>query len=77
MALELKNSGGDLAGTLCNNPYTSYAYAGGMYDTPITGSDGSALYVPTGVGHVNRANLPAHERSIDVMQCQMASIQMR
>lgn len=63
MALELKNSGGDLAGTLCNNPYTSYAYAGGMYDTPITGSDGSALYVPTGEKGVGAFSSPAGPNS--------------
>ena len=47
-SLEIIHDGGDLAGTLCDNPYTSYAYAGGMYDTPITGSDGSPIYIPTG-----------------------------
>ena len=42
------SSGGEEAGTVCNNPYSSYGYEGGMYDTPITGSGGEKIYEPTG-----------------------------
>jgi len=42
------SSGGAEAGTVCNNPYSSYGYEGGMYDTPITGSGGEKIYEPTG-----------------------------
>ena len=46
--LYLQGSGGAEVGTVCNNPYSSYSYAGGMYSIPITGSNGEAVYKPTG-----------------------------
>ena len=45
---EISAGGESLGYTVCNNPYTSYGFEGGMYDTPITGSDGSIIYMPTG-----------------------------
>lgn len=44
---------GEVAGTVCNNPYTTYGFAGGMYENPITGANGNILYTPSGEKGLN------------------------
>ncbi len=60
---EITAGGESLGYTVCNNPYTSYGFEGGMYDTPITGSDGTAIYTPTGEKGVGAFSSPAGPNS--------------
>jgi len=54
MSYEIFSEGnGEVAGTVCNNPYTTYGFEGGMYENPITGANGNIVYEPSGEKGIN------------------------